>query len=408
MPLKIAAIVNANAKQNKSNSAKKEARKLERILDFSDAKVDLTGKADIVKNLCDDYMKEKTDIVILSGGDGTVQNFLTTFFKQAYKEFGRGQTPIEFARTLNRASLEQATKIHLPKIYHRRRGTVNVYADTLKMTGEMEQVAQNLYETKRFGNKNPTHLFERAYVPILMLYPKDKPDDLESIQLMSLYADASLYRFFEEYYKPKDRGGECSMMTAATIIARCAGSITLSKIVDGISSASAFQKLKTAYENRYVDEILASISCEVIIDDATRMTERNATAMGTLGASLYGIKPFWRMPSKPQDFSPFYKAGTAERARDFSYEKISGKRFQFIGGKPDPFEIVKALPKLYLGNETCISGMEDTLANRVEITQDENLKIIADGSRHSNGKRAVIEVAYLQPFIMLDKNPRLA
>ncbi|MBI5881220.1 hypothetical protein HZB90_03755, partial [archaeon] len=61
--------------------------------------------------------------------------------------------------------------------------------------------------------------------------------------------------------------------------------------------------------------------------------------------------------------------------------------------------------RIFSGEEVRIPGIIDTLASRVEIEQKKNLDFISDGSRSHNGNKVVIEIAYLQPFILPDYAP---
>jgi hypothetical protein len=406
--IKLAAIVNGNARSNKGSSSGKEGRRLGRLLaNLKGVRVDVTSKPDLVNNLCREYNKERIDAIILSGGDGTVQNFATMQFKQLYREFGKRMSPIEFAATLNSAALDPDSGINLPAIYHRKRGTVNVYADTLGMEGDIETIVENLQRANALHDNIGKAAFRRVYVPMMMLYPKDKPDDLDWIQLQALYADGTLRNFYDHYYKPKNLGGDSNVLTAVKLIARCAFSITAAKLMDttsenilGSRSASV-----TAYTDRFIDRILNSTECSFKVDGREVCNERTLTAIGTMGVSLYGLRPFWRMPYKPQMFRRSYAPGSRERAEDFGRDAVRAESMHILVGTPDTMELVMSLPLIYAGKKTGISGLADLLGKRVEIEQGEDLKMICDGSRKENGRQAVIKIAYLQPFILLDNAP---
>jgi diacylglycerol kinase family enzyme len=405
--IKLAAIVNGNARNNKGSSAGKEARKLQKILShLKGSRVDVTSKSDLVSNLCREYSKEHIDAIILSGGDGTIQNFVTMQFKQLYREHGKGMSPIEFASKLNSTALDPDSEINLPAIHHRKRGTVNVYADTLGMDGNIERILENIEEADFHYPLLGKAAFRRVYVPMIMIYPRDKPDDLDMIQLQALYADATLRNFYEQYYLPKKHGGDSNVLTAGKLIARCAYSITVGKILDTAAETllGSRKTSVTVYSDRYIDRIMNVIECSVKIDGREVCNERTLTAVGTMGVSLYGLKPFWRMPDKPQAFRRSYAPGIKEYAADFA-DSVQAESMHVLVGKPDTIDLVKELPKVYAGKRTKISGLTDMLAKRLEIEQKEPLKIICDGSRHDNGKSAVVQIAYLQPFILFDDMP---
>ncbi|MBI5881143.1 hypothetical protein HZB90_03365, partial [archaeon] len=265
--MKIRAIVNGAAKQNRGRNAHVEGKRIERALEgCGDVEVQVTSKAELVDSLSDRYLDEMVDITIFSGGDGTLENYHTAQFKQAYRRFAqRNQLPITFAWQMNRMARDPSSGLVLPAEYHKRMGTVNANADTFKMSGDMDRVGDNLRLAHNKYEELKTRAFARVYVPMLMIYPADRPDDLDHIRILSLYADATLYNFFQEYYTPKDRGGDTGMLTAMWLIAKCAGSITTAKARDTaakmlpILEASAEEEHNT----RYIDRILTTIEGKV-------------------------------------------------------------------------------------------------------------------------------------------------
>jgi hypothetical protein len=407
--MKIRAIVNGAAKQNRGKNADTEGKSIESALEgCGDVEVHVTGTADLVDTKSDKFLEDKIDVLIFSGGDGTLENYHTAQFKQAYRRFAkRRQRPIDFARQMNRMARDPSSGLVLPAEYHKPTGTVNGTADTFKMSGNIKRVGHHLRLAKSKHDELKTMAFIRLYLPMMMVYPKDRPYDLDHIRILSLYADALLYNFFHEYYKPKDQGGETGITTAMWMIAKCAGSITSAKARDTaakmlpILEASAEEEQDT----RYINKILTTIDGKVKIDGREVLQRRSGTAAGTMGVSLYGLKPFWRMPDEPEMFEPYCYPLLDKGDEQFTEEAIKRKRFQFICGTPDPIDVVRALPKIFAGQRTGIPGMIDTLASRVEIEQEKNLDFISDGSRSHNGKKVVIEIAYMQPFILLDYEP---
>ncbi len=401
MTLRIDALENAKAKKNKGKRHSSfEQRRLESIIGtLPHSNVHFTTTEEDVTYLCSKLIQEGTDIAFLSGGDGTVHCFMTEHFKQMFRRYGKGSAPIQFAQALNRMALDPDSRVHLPAIYHRKRGTVNVYADTNRMRGDLETIANNIEHANTYHDKKGIRAFRRAYIPVMMLYDKERPNDLEHVQLMTLYADGLVYNFFQEYYRKKDMGGDSSMLEAVKVIARASLSVGMDKMVPRQGPAAML------YDERYMDRILKELKGKVKADNSTVIPEggiRNATAMGTMGVSLYGIKPFHRMPRRPEGFRTYFPAGQHEIVSLLDPGRHS---FHLLTGNPRPEEIVRKIPQLYLGLATGIPCITDRTARRVEIDQTENTRFIADGSRHADGKKVIVETAYLQPFILLDHLP---
>jgi hypothetical protein len=405
MVFRLAGSVNGKAKKNKGNSIDKEGALLESSFQDLDARVDVTKEPEEVVDHCRDYIRELIELVILSGGDGTVQNFLTEHFKQMYRHFGRGMTPIHFARVLNSMALDPASGLILPAIYHRRRGTVNVYADTLGMKGNLDTITRNLLMANQLYENKGLAAFRRVYVPIMIRYDANNPNDLDSIQLMTLFADGLTYNIFKEYYAPKEKGRTPSMLTALKVVARASASVTLDKLLPRDSPLGGL------YNTRYRDRILEELEGEVKIDGTTvieKGEKRNATAIGTMGVNLYGIHPFCVMPSCPKEFKAYFAPGMPATP-----DALDARQYQFqvLVGNPDLVDIVKSIPRFYQGRPPCITRAIETVAKRVEVDQvfteeqKDQAGCIVDGSRKDSKERFVVEIAYLQPFALLDRRP---
>jgi len=408
MALKIAAIVNRKARRNNKDRAGAEEETLDlkqKLGSCGLVSVDRTSKAELVASVCSKYAQEGVDVVILSGGDGTVQNFLTHQFKELYRRHGGSRTPIEFAHVLNWMALDSASGVSLPALYHRSRGTVNAYADTLGMKGDLEMMAENLTEADRRHAGSGITAFDRVYVPMLLLSSKDEPRDIDKLHVMALYADGSVYNFFEQYYAPKERGENPSLLTAMRLITRGVSSAMLSTALDACSnSLTGSPELgRMFYRERFIEQTIRSTPGTIIIDgNALPSPTRSVTAIGTMDVSLYGIRPFWRMPHKPVDFGAYFPSMMPETRPDLD---PTGQAFHILCGDVSGMDIAKALHRIYLGRQTNITGLTDITARRVEIRQDVPLDFIADGSRDSIGHSVVVELAYLQPFILLDRKP---
>ncbi len=405
MGMTTAVNINCNAKRNRGRGARgREKRSTHRAIShLLDARLDLTTEPKEVTALCDEYTKQRTQIVILSGGDGTIQTFLTENFKHLYRRFAKGNTPIEFAHMMNSMALDPGSDLMIPSIYHKKRGTLNCYADTLGMKGDLERAVENISTAERRYSGAGTRAFPRKYLKVLMLYDKDNPNDLDHISLMTLYADGLVYNFFKEYYRPKnEKGKDASMLTAAQIVARAAGSVALDKLMPRDTA------LGKMFPNRYLDTILRDVEGKVVVDGETVIGEgdiRKTMAIGTMNASLYGLKPFHRMSGLEEDFR---RLGLYFEAFEQETESRLNPRehyFHILVGNPAPADIIKAIPMLLRGKPTEIPDLTDRLAKKVVASNSKNLVYIADGSIEQNGRRGVIEIAYLQPFILLDHVP---
>ncbi|MBW2963936.1 hypothetical protein KY363_00610 [Candidatus Woesearchaeota archaeon] len=403
MALKIRCNINGKAKGNQRKEAYKEKRRIEKALHACpDVAVEVTTSEDQVKSRCKDWREQQADLIILSGGDGTVKHWLTTNFRENYRRLGNGMMPNEFAHQMNRMSFDPKSGLFLPPIHHKPKGTVNFWADTLCMGGDLDVIAELLTKASRYDDG--LFQFKRVYIPVFMLYNKDRPYDLDEIHLGTTYADGFLYNVFWEYYAPKRRGGDSSIASALQVIARSAASIGLDSVLPRDTP------LGKMYSERYMDRILTSIRGEVVINDNTTVVgpdeERNVTAIGCMNVNLYGIKPFYKVPSAPEKFV-FYSEGQEEKPDELD---INDHMFHVMVGKVNPLMVVGQLPNLYLGKETTVEGLTDRLARKLEIRQHRDLKYIIEGSEQSNGKTAVIELAYLQPVALIgyDGNGRKA
>lgn len=400
MTLKTAYNINPQATRNIGRGKAKERGMKNTFRHCESAMVHLAKRPEDVVTFSMNCLKEGVDISIIDSGDGGVAKFMTNYFRQLFRKFGKGMTPPEFARIINSMALDPKSGLYLPAIYHNPEGGVNCYGKTLGMDRDMENVAENIESAEKGECKNLGRAaFRRMYVPTIILYPADNPSDLERVHIMTLYADTSVYDFFEKYDDVKDKEG-ASMITAMRMLARCAGSITISTALDMVSEKIG----RKAYYERYIDEIIHTTECAMSIDGNPGIRERSVTAIGTMGVSLYGLKPFWRMPNTPEGFTN-YNPGFLEDKNQLGPEALDRLRFHLLCGKPKPLDIVLALPDIYAGRKTNLEGVIDRLAKRVEITEKEEMEVVVDGSRHTVSDRMVMQIAYMQPFIDVNKRP---
>jgi hypothetical protein len=393
--MRIASNANGNARRNKKE-VEKERQILEEILSgCPDSRVEVTKEEEEVPDLCNRYIDDGIEIALLSGGDGTVQEFMTEFFKASYLRFGEDMLPIEFANSFNSMALDPESGLILPDIYHKRRGEVNYYSDTLRMRCKKEQLRENISEAEQGEGRLG---FRRAYALVLMLYNKDDPKDLKHVRLLTSFADCFLFNIFNHYYIPKDAGGDSTALTAMSVIGRTATSVVMDRLLPRDSLRGKL------YQERYQDQILRQVQGEVKVDGKTVVEmdqKRTLAAMGSMCMSLYGLKPFYRMPGSPDEFLCFPQ-GVPE---DASKINLDEHYFQIFTGSPDALDIVKKFARTYLRIPPNVPGAVDMLASMVEITQSEILKYIADGSREKNGSSCMVAKAMLWPFILLNEKP---
>jgi hypothetical protein len=244
-----------------------------------------------------------------------------------------------------------------------------------------------------------------------MIYPKDNPMNLNNIYLMTVYGDGLIYNALNAYYAPKKYGASSSVLNAANVVIKGSVSTALSLTLDTISK-NLFRSTRASeivYSNRFIDELVRPIEGEVKIEkkdgEILQYDKRTFTLLSTIGIGPYGIKPIDDMPSKAEEFKAYFPAGVPPNP---GLLNPCDYTFQLLGGNVTALEFLKAFPKTLVRKKITGQGMFNVEAKKVEINQQEPLRFIKDGTRHPeplDGNNVVIEVAYMQPFILLEQEP---
>jgi diacylglycerol kinase (ATP) len=141
-----------------------------------------TKSLDDLYRVCEEFYKERIDVLGISGGDGTLHHTLTAMIK-AY-----GDTP-------------------LPPVAILRGGTMNTIARSFAIFGESPRLTFELVDRQRRGLLHEIPSFERTILQIGDKYG-------------FIFGNGIIYNFLHEYYAT----GKPSPATAAQLIARAAGS----------------------------------------------------------------------------------------------------------------------------------------------------------------------------------------
>lgn len=141
-----------------------------------------TKSLDDLYRVCEEFYKERIDVLGISGGDGTLHHTLTAMIK-AY-----GDTP-------------------LPPVAILRGGTMNTIARSFGIFGDSKTLTYELTESQRLGKLHEIPSFEREILQIGDKYG-------------FIFGNGIIYNFLHEYYAT----GKPSPTTAAQLIARAAGS----------------------------------------------------------------------------------------------------------------------------------------------------------------------------------------
>lgn len=384
--------VNGKAKKNRKRPSREEKRIRTELSACQNLDVTVTTAESAVRRMCMDWMREPIDIALLSGGDGIVEFFMTSWFREQYRKYGRKTTPTEFASRMNAMALDPASRVQIPAIHQIPKGTVCYYADILGNTGDLTPFAEQVERAETQGKG--IEALKRTYIPVFMIFNTDNPNDLEEIHIGTTYADGFIERVFREYYKPKNHGKDVSLANAVEVIGRTSASVLLDRTLPADSIGGRL------YRTRYINNILEAIQGKVTLNENTTIIEegqeRNAIAAGCMGVNLYGLKPFYRVPASPDKFV-FYKEGEREKPEELD---IKDHMLHVFAGRVDLLDTLGQLPNPYMGKESRIQGITDKLARRIDIDQETPLRYIIDGEERRNGTRATIMMAYLQPFLL--------
>jgi hypothetical protein len=277
--------------------------------------------------------------------------------------------------------------ISLPYFYNVKKGTVHVCSNLLGATSSLDLALHNAFLAfdKGYGMES----FRRAYLPTIIGYSADEPNNPARMEVMLLYADAGIRRFFDEYYKDKGPG-KPNMKTAYWIIAKAIASL--------------------AVPGGFVYELGKKIPSNVTIDGKPLPIEqRTALVASMINGDIYGLKPFHRARKDFEDFEQHYAAGESETRPDGPTDR----KFHVLTGDVEPWRIMVAIPNVILERPSGIKGLHDELANEVTIEQLNSVMYIADGTRKEEGKKLVLTsgfevgVPYLHEAPLLREHKRI-
>jgi diacylglycerol kinase family enzyme len=199
-----------------------------------------TKSLDDLYRVCEEFKKEKIDILAISGGDGTMHHTLTAMI-QTYG----GQD--------------------LPLVAMLRGGTMNTIANSLGIKGQTSRLLFELVDKHRL--QQPLEVFEKEVLQVGDRYG-------------FIFGNGIIYNFMHEYYAT----GNPSPSTAAKLISSCAGST----IVGGPLSRRVYRRFRA--------RVVAdgdSWACEDFITVA-------ASCVREIGL---GFTPFYRCDEQPHKFA---------------------------------------------------------------------------------------------------------
>ncbi|MBN1544646.1 hypothetical protein JW898_04240 [Candidatus Woesearchaeota archaeon] len=343
-------------------------------------------KADDIQYTCDEFFEREVALVVTVGGDGTQGNIHTNMARRAWEmkkkdlewmvEEPADRPMIRFIKTLNTES-----GVQLPYFYNVIGGTVYVCSKMIGATDSLELALNNALLALDKGAGMAS--FRRIYIPTIIGYSEEEPDNPSRMEVFFQYADAGIRRFFDEYYKDKGPG-KPDMSTAYWIIAKAIASL--------------------AIPGGFVYKLGEKIPCSMEMDGRNlRMKKRTALVASTIDGNLYGLKPFHLARREFEDFERHYDKGEKEQTPKGPAERP----FQVLTGDVDPWRIFLALKDVLKGNPAGIKGMYDTMAREVIIKQREDVKYIADGTRKEEGKKLVLTSGFEVGMPFLHEPPLL-
>lgn len=201
-----------------------------------------TKSIDDLYRVCEEFKKERIDVLGISGGDGTLHHTLTAMIRTY------GDTP-------------------LPPVAILRGGTMNTIARSFGIFGDASRLTFELVDRHRRGLLDTVPWFEREILQI-----GDK--------FGFIFGNGIIYNFLHEYYAT----GNPSPATAAQLILRAAGST----VMRGPLSRRIYKRFRArvvADGDRW--------ACEDFITVAAAVVEQ-------IGL---GFKPFYRVHEQPNTFA---------------------------------------------------------------------------------------------------------
>lgn len=148
----------------------------------SHGQAEATKSIDDLYRVCEEFKKERIDVLGISGGDGTLHHTLTAMIRTY------GDEP-------------------LPPVAILRGGTMNTIARSFGIFGETPRLTFELVDRHRRGLLDSIPWFEREILQVGDAYG-------------FIFGNGIIYNFLHEYYAT----GKASPLTAAQLIARAAGS----------------------------------------------------------------------------------------------------------------------------------------------------------------------------------------
>jgi diacylglycerol kinase family enzyme len=201
-----------------------------------------TKSLDDLYRVCEEFKKERIDILGISGGDGTMHHTLTAMIKT----YG-----------------EQA----LPLVAILRGGTMNTIAKSLGIYGETPKLLFELVDKHRRGLTGEFDVFEREVLQVGDKYG-------------FIFGNGIIYNFMHEYYAT----GNPSPSTAAKLISRMA----LSTLWGGPLSQRVYRRFRA----------------RVVADgDAWACQDFITVAAAVVAEIGLGFKPFYRCNERADSFA---------------------------------------------------------------------------------------------------------
>ncbi len=233
----IGLITNPRSRVNKKDPSK--PRKLGHLIG-SHGTASATGSLDDLYRVCEEFKKERVDVLGISGGDGTMHHTLTAMIKTY------GDQP-------------------LPPVAILRGGTMNTIANSLGIKGDPPKLLFELVDRHRRGLELET--FERELLQVGDRYG-------------FIFGNGIVYNFLHEYYS----AGDPSPASALKLIASAAAST----LVGGALSKRIYRRFK------------ARVVCD---GDRWACEDYITVAAAVVDQIGLGFKPFYRCQEKPGHFA---------------------------------------------------------------------------------------------------------
>lgn len=235
----IGLITNPRSRAYKRDPSK--PRKLGTLIG-SQGQAEATRSLDDLYRVCEEFKKERIDVLGISGGDGTLHHTLTAIIKTY------GDQP-------------------LPRVAILRGGTMNTIANSLGIRGETRSLLLELVDKQRRSVLSEIPAFDKAILQVGDRYG-------------FIFGNGIIYNFLHEYYST----GHPSPSTAAQLIARAAAST----MVRGPLSRRIYRRFRA----------------RVTVDgERWAWDDFTAVAASVVAQIGLGFKPFYRCDEDPARFA---------------------------------------------------------------------------------------------------------